>query len=190
MKTGSCMVKTAIVNVVATASVSQKLDLKELSKFREISYNSESYGGRVAYFKTASMEGSVSIFASGKMISVGTKSEKKASCELKSAMKFLVNKGFAKPVNLQSKVQNIVVSIDFERHIDLERLAVDKRVVYEPEQFPGAMMKLSRPFKASILLFASGKAVIAGLKNSSEIEPIIEKLVATTRHLLSKCAPP
>jgi TATA-box binding protein (TBP) (component of TFIID and TFIIIB) len=175
------MVKTAIVNVVATASVDQKLDFEKLRKFKEIFHDSNVYGGRVAYFKTAFMEGRVSIFASGKMISVGTKSERKAFCELKSTMKFLVDKGFVRPVKLQPKVHNIVVSVDFGRDINLEELAENTKILYEPEQFPGAMIKLFRPFKASVLLFASGKAVIAGLKNSSEIEPTVKRIAASTK---------
>jgi len=178
------VVKTAIVNVVATASVSQKLDFEELRKFKEIFHDSNVYRGRVAYFKTALMEGRVSIFASGKMISVGTKSERKAFCELNSAKKFLVDRGFVKPVKLQPRVQNIVVSVDFERDIDLEELAENMKILYEPEQFPSAIIRLSRPFKASVLLFASGKAVIAGLKNSNEIEPTIKQLAVTTKMLI------
>lgn len=170
------MVKTAIVNVVATASVNQKLEFKELSKFKEIFHDSKVYKGRVAYFKTVLMQGRVSIFASGKMISVGTKSERRAFFELKSAKKFLVDAGFIKPVKLQPKIHNIVVTVDLERNINLEGLAENTKILYEPEQFPGAMIRLSEPFKATVLLFASGKAVIAGLKKSSEIEPTIKQL--------------
>ena len=76
------MDKRQIVNVVATAAVNQKVDLKELGNGKEVSYNSDSYGGRVAYLKTNIMQGKVSIFSSGKLISVGTKSEEAAAQEL------------------------------------------------------------------------------------------------------------
>lgn len=50
-------------------------------------------------------------------------------------------------------------------------------MVYEPEQFPGGIIKVKEPFKATVLLFASGKAVITGLKSSSQIDPILQKIV-------------
>jgi len=70
------MAEATIVNVVATAALNQRLDLDELGKFREILHDPSIYGGRAAYFKSPNMKGKVSIFASGKMISVGTKNVK------------------------------------------------------------------------------------------------------------------
>lgn len=67
------MVKTVIVNVVSTAHLQQKPDLHELEQFKEILHDTKIYGGTVAYFKGAPMEGKVFIFPSGKIISVGNK---------------------------------------------------------------------------------------------------------------------
>ena len=69
------MIETKIVNVVATATLNQQMDLVGLKQFREIIHDSDVYGGSVAYFQTSTMTGKVSIFNSGKLISVGTKSE-------------------------------------------------------------------------------------------------------------------
>jgi transcription initiation factor TFIID TATA-box-binding protein len=170
------MVRTAVVNVVATASLDQELDFCEMSKFKEIFHDSDVYGGRVAYFKTSDMEGRVSLFASGKMISVGTKSEQEASQELESAMLFLVERSLVKKVKLQPRTQNIVVTVDLERRVGLEELAENSKSIYEPEQFPGAILKIDEPCKASILIFASGKAVVTGLTNSNQIRPTVAKL--------------
>jgi len=108
------MVKVSIVNVVATAALGQKVDLEELGKHGEILHDSEIYGGRVAYFSSPNVAGKVSIFASGKMISVGTKSEIEAFRALECAKGFLVEKGYVKPVVLEKLVQNIVAVADFE----------------------------------------------------------------------------
>ena len=67
------LIKVTIVNVVATASLDQPMDFEELRRYGEICHDSNIYGGRVGYFKTKQMQGRVSIFSSGKMISVGTK---------------------------------------------------------------------------------------------------------------------
>ena len=170
------MVKTVIVNVVATATLDQKLDLDELGKLREIFHDSDIYRGKVAYFKTSNMKGKVSIFASGKMISVGTTSEKKAFHELESAMKFLVKKNLTKPISLQPKIQNIVVTADFGESVDLEDLSKKCKMIYDPEQFPGGILRIEEPYKTTVLIFTSGKAVITGLRSSSQIKPIVQRL--------------
>ena len=170
------MVTSAIVNVVATASVGQELDFDQLRQCKEIFYDSDVYGGRVAYFKTEKMQGKVSMFNTGKMISVGTKSETQALQELELAVSFLVENGFAKPVELNVKTQNMVIMADFEKSLNLEKLSETPKVIYEPEQFPGAILRFEKPYKASILIFASGKTVITGLTSSTQIEPTIQQL--------------
>lgn len=170
------VVSTSIVNVVATASLDQRIDFNILKKYKQISYRAEKYGGRVAYLKTKEMKGKVSIFLNGKMISVGTITEFQAIKELGLAMKFLVEKKLAKWVELQPIIQNVVFVADFQANLELENLSEDLKAIYEPEQFPGAILRLKEPFKTSILLFASGKAVITGLKSSEQIEPTIQLL--------------
>jgi transcription initiation factor TFIID TATA-box-binding protein len=170
------MVKVDIVNVVATASLNQIVNFNELVQCKAVIYSSSVYGGRVAYFKTGKMQGKVSIFLSGKMISVGTKSESKAFSELGFVVKYLAAKGIVKQVELSPKIQNLVATADFKQQINLEELSEKTRVIYEPEQFPGAILRIQEPFKTSILVFASGKVVITGLKSSDQIEPTIKQL--------------
>lgn len=173
---GVALAKISIVNVVATASLGQELDFSELREFKEIFHDSDVYGGRVAYFKTCEMEGRVSLFSSGKMISVGTKSEQRAFHELKHAMSFLVENGFARALRLCPKTQNIVVRVDFEREIDLEELPEYLGAIYEPEQFPGVILRIDMPYKATILVFASGKAVVVGLTSSKQVNAVVRRL--------------
>ena len=179
------MVKIVIVNVVSTANLQQKLDLDELEQFKEILHDTEIYGGRVAYFKSPAMEGKVSIFPSGKMISVGTKSETKAAEELSLARDFLVSKKLTNPVQLEPQVQNIVAVAEYDENINLEELAKACKMIYEPEQFPGGILRISDPYKATILIFASGKTVITGLRNSHHIKPATEQLANIIRECSS-----
>jgi len=80
-----------IVNVVATASLDRPVDLELIrTQFsKDILWDQDIYGGRVAYYKTVDMEGKVSIFWSGKLISVGTKTIGKAFQELYQTAKAL-----------------------------------------------------------------------------------------------------
>jgi len=168
------MTKAGIVNVVATANLNQKLNLDEIGKFKEILHDPDIYGGRVAYFKSSNMKGKISIFTSGKMISTGTISEEEAARELEYAKEFLVKMGVLNPTILQCKIQNIVVIADFDEDLDLETLVKKHKMVYEPEQFPGAIIKIKEPCTVTALIFASGKAVITGLKSSGHILPVIK----------------
>ncbi|MFZ7137864.1 MAG: hypothetical protein ACOWW1_05550 [archaeon] len=167
---------TQIVNVVVTASVNQTIDLSELGNIKNLRYNPDVYGGHVAYFKDKNMQGRVSIFASGKMISVGTNSEQQAFDELDKTVNYLVDIGFIKPVKLNPKVRNLVVTANFGASINLEGLALASNIIYEPEQFPAAILHLQEPIKASVLIFTSGKTVLAGLKGSKQIEPTVKAL--------------
>jgi transcription initiation factor TFIID TATA-box-binding protein len=170
------MAKTAIVNVVATAALDQELGFSEIREQKWVFHDFDVYGGRVAYLKMPCMEGKISLFPSGKMISIGTKSEKKAYSELRIAMEYLVKKGYVKSVKLRPKTQNIVVTVNFDTGVDLEKLAEDSSSIYEPDQFPGAILRIEAPLKASVLIFASGKAVITGLTSSKQIEQIVSRL--------------
>ncbi len=81
-----------------------------------------------------------------------------------------------------AKTQNVVVSASIHRDLPLERLAAQlDKVEYNPETFPGLILKIDEP-KASALLFSSGKVICTGTKSKAEarkaIDVIIEKLEA------------
>ncbi|MGD0979450.1 MAG: hypothetical protein ABR962_09960 [Candidatus Bathyarchaeia archaeon] len=181
------MTKAEIVNVIATASINQEVDLEALRQAKGIFYDSDVYGGRVAYFKKTSMQGKVSIFASGKLISIGTRSESQAFSELETTARFLAENNFAKPAKLEPRIRNIVVRVDFERIISLEKLVKNHaNIIYEPEEFPAGRLHLEKPFKASILVFSSGKAIITGLTSSQQIKQTIIQLERFIKQISSQ----
>ncbi len=72
-------------------------------------------------------------------------------------------------------ITNMVASANLGLELDLFMLARElKEVEYEPEQFPGAILKFKDP-KASLLLFKNGKIICAGAKTEEEIEKTINK---------------
>ena len=87
------MPELEIVNVVATADMHQQVDLIQISQLDYTIYGPEKYGGRCAYLKTPEMHGKVSIFLSGKLISVGSKSPEQAQRDLKRTTEILVSNG-------------------------------------------------------------------------------------------------
>ena len=158
------MKKMNIVNVVATADLKQSVDLQEVSKLQYITYNQKKYSGRVAYVKTPSMFGKVSIFLSGKLISVGTKSLKQAKEDLQKTADILLLNKLIQSSKIRVRLRNIVALLEEPYKIDLEKLSNQELVMYEPEQFPSAILKHTDP-KVAYLIFASGKIIILGAKS-------------------------
>ena len=79
------------------------------------------------------------------------------------------------------KIENVVASVEVTAKIDLNLLArKQKDAVYNPEQFPGLMLRIKNP-KATILVFSTGKMVITGLRSETEAEAAVEKAVGKIR---------
>ena len=169
------MSEIEIVNVVATANLRQKIDLVEISQLPYITFDQEIYGGRVAYLKTPGMQGKVSIFSSGKLISVGTKSPEQAQQELNNAEKILVSERLIKPVRIVAELRNIVAVQNIGTPVALEEMSLVEHCIYEPEQFPGLILRQDKP-KVTYLVFSSGKIVIAGSKSLEELDKAASKI--------------
>ena len=72
-------------------------------------------------------------------------------------------------------ITNMVASASLGLELDLYALANKiPEIEYEPEQFPGAILKFKDP-KASLLLFKNGKVICAGAKNEKEIRIVLIK---------------
>ncbi|MEX1054039.1 MAG: TATA-box-binding protein [Nitrosopumilaceae archaeon] len=158
----------SIENVVASASVDQRLDLIEITKkFPDTEYHPEQFPGlvfRIRLPKTATL-----IFSSGKMVCTGAKSTEQSISAVRSVVQKL-RKGKIKVKNDPVIViQNIVASVNLGGKIHLERAARTlPRSMYEPEQFPGLIHRMLDP-KTVILIFASGKLVCTGAKKESDV---------------------
>ena len=154
-----------IQNTVSTADLKQEIDIARFNKYKHLSSNLDLY--RCGYVKDDIMVGRVTIFRTGKMISVGTKSPKQAELELKKAYSILKNYRLAKSTRITSQVRNIVSRFDLNKNLPIETLARTlPRSIYEPEQFPGLIYRIQDSCVA--LLFASGKGVIVGAKSIEE----------------------
>lgn len=158
----------SIENVVASASVDQRLDLIDITKkFPDTEYHPEQFPGlvfRIRLPKTATL-----IFSSGKMVCTGAKSEEQAIRAVRSVVQKLRKGKIKVKNNPVIVIQNIVASVNLGGKIHLEQTARSlPRSMYEPEQFPGLIHRMLDP-KTVILLFASGKLVCTGAKKESDV---------------------
>jgi len=165
----------SIENVVASASVDQKIDLIEITKkFPDTEYHPEQFPGLVFRLKTPKT--ATLIFRTGKMVCTGAKSEDLAVKAVRTVVQKLRKGGIKIKKDAVIVVQNIVASINLGGKIHLEQAARTlPRSMYEPEQFPGLIHRMLDP-KTVILLFASGKLVCTGAKKEPDVYRSVHNL--------------
>ena len=157
-----------IVNVVASATIEQKLDLNDITKkFPDVEYHPEQFPGAVFRLKTPKT--ATLLFTSGKMVCTGSKSEEMAVKAVNTVVQKLRKGGIKIKKNAIVTVQNIVSSINLGGKVHLEKAARTlPRSMYEPEQFPGLIHRMLDP-KTVILVFSSGKLVCTGGKTEKDV---------------------
>jgi transcription initiation factor TFIID TATA-box-binding protein len=163
-----------IQNVVASATLNQKVDLNAVVKgYPGVEYRPEQFPGlvyRIKKPKTATL-----IFSSGKMVCTGAKSEKEARRAVLKVVKELKSGGIIIIGKPELKIQNIVASASLGGKVDLEAVSALRKTMYEPEQFPGLIYRMDEP-KVVILIFASGNLVCTGAKKEQDVYDAVGKL--------------
>jgi len=155
-------------NIVATVNLDCRLDLKTIALHaRNAEYNPKRFAAvimRIRDPKTTAL-----IFASGKMVVTGAKSEDDSRLASRKYARIVQKLGFDAKFS-EFKIQNIVGSCDVKFPIRLEGLAYSHGQFssYEPELFPGLIYRMIKP-KVVLLIFVSGKIVLTGAKIREEI---------------------
>ena len=165
----------AIQNIVASVSLNQTIDLQKIvEKFPQTEYNPSVFPGLV--FRLKKPKTATLIFGTGKMVCTGAKSEKESRSAVQKVVRELRKQGIRiteKPVVI---IQNIVASAALGGEIDLENLVFKlNRVMYEPEQFPGAVYRIDDP-KVVFLVFSAGKLVCVGAKKEDQVYKAVDKI--------------
>jgi transcription initiation factor TFIID TATA-box-binding protein len=111
-----------VVNVVASASLDQKIDLLAILKvFRNVEYRPKQFPGLV--FRLKRPKTATLIFASGKMVCTGARSEKLARRAVHKVVRELKNNGIIIKGKPKIVIQNMVASANLHGAIDLETAA-------------------------------------------------------------------
>lgn len=172
---GASGIVPTLQNIVATVNLDCRLDLKTIALHaRNAEYNPKRFAAvimRIREPKTTAL-----IFASGKMVVTGAKSEDDSKLAARKYARIIQKLGFnAKFTDF--KIQNIVGSCDVKFPIRLEGLAYAHGTFssYEPELFPGLIYRMVKP-KIVLLIFVSGKIVLTGAKHREEIYRAFEAI--------------
>ena len=165
----------SIENVVASASINQRVDLDQITKnFVDVEYHPDQFPGLVFRLKTPKT--ATLIFSSGKMVCTGGKSEDQSRKAVQEVVRRLKKGGIPIKNEAEIEIQNIVASASLGGKIDLEKAARQlPKSMYEPEQFPGLIHRMPDP-KTVILLFSSGKLVCTGAKREGEVYRAVNNL--------------
>lgn len=157
-----------IVNLVASANLNATLDLYNLAvSVPNIEYEPEQFPG--AILKLREPKVSMLLFKNGKVICSGASSEEQISLGIKKASKLIheIQPNVKILEKVSYSVVNIVATGNLHQTLDLFKTAVSlDNVEYEPEQFPGAILRINDP-KITLLLFKNGKVICAGAKNEA-----------------------
>ncbi len=157
-----------IVNLVASANLNATLDLYNLAvSVPNIEYEPEQFPGAILKLKEPKV--SMLLFKNGKVICSGASNEEQISLGIKKASKLIHD--IQSSVKVLDKVSytvvNIVATGNLHQTLDLFKTAMNlDNVEYEPEQFPGAILRINEP-KITLLLFKNGKVICAGAKNEA-----------------------
>lgn len=167
-----------IQNIVASAALNQRISLtKIVEKFPFAEYSPKVFPGLV--FRLKKPKTATLIFETGKMVCTGAKSEKEAIQAVNKVTSELRRHGIPLANKPVVTIQNVVASAELNGEIDLENVVYKlKRVMYEPEQFPGAVFRMDVP-KVVFLIFSAGKLVCVGAKKEGDVYEAVDKLQKT-----------
>lgn len=168
-----------VVNVVASGSLGTELDLEAIAgDFGEIvKYNPEKYPG--AYFHFGDSSPLITLYRTGKYIVTGAVSKQEANMIREEFLKIISDHGILPSAEDEwFKVQNYVCMSEVGENMDLSALAIGlglEATEYEPEQFPGLIYRPDE-YDCVLLVFGSGKVIIAGATSISRAEESFDYL--------------
>eukprot|EP00038_Savillea_parva_P017794 m.21569 g.21569 ORF g.21569 m.21569 type:complete len:269 (+) comp3906_c0_seq1:207-1013(+) len=165
-----------IQNVVATMNLGCQLNLQQIAiQVRNAEFKPSRFAAVI--WRLRDPRTTTLIFASGKLVCTGAKSEKDAERATKKCRKIIEKLGFKGVKAKDFKIQNMVGSCDVKFPIRLEGLHYNQQPFskYEPEMFAGLMYRMIDP-KVVLLIFVSGKVIITGAKTRSQIYEAFEAI--------------
>lgn len=176
-----------IENIVASGVIADEIDLAEISsKIEGCELNTKRFPGAVYRIDEPRMASL--IFSSGKVVLTGIRNEESLGEGLNKVLSSLKEAG----VNIlpvpKVAVTNIVCSYDIGRFINLNRVVAKlslEAIEYEPEQFPGLVYRIKDP-KIVALLFSSGKIILTGGKNLTDVKKGLDVLEASIKDVFAE----
>ena len=164
-----------IENIVASASLGVRVPLEKMIKYLEgTEYEPEQFPGLV--YRVKDPKAATLIFSSGKIVCTGARSIEDVKRVVKKVIDAIKSAGIGNPTKYTVQIENIVASAKLKSTLNLDKIAFEvEESEYEPEQFPGLVLRMRNP-KVAFLLFSSGKIVCTGARKIKDVEFAVEML--------------
>jgi len=164
-----------IENIVASASLGLRIPLEKMIKFLDgTEYEPEQFPGLV--YRLKDPKAATLIFSSGKIVCTGARSIEDVKRVIKKVIDAIKEAKIGNPTTYTIQIENIVASAKLKSTLNLDKIAFEvEESEYEPEQFPGLVLRMKNP-KVAFLLFSSGKIVCTGARKVKDVESAVETL--------------
>jgi transcription initiation factor TFIID TATA-box-binding protein len=174
-----------IQNIVASTTLAEDFDLDKIEAGLEgAEYNKTKFPGLV--YRIMNPKACFLIFTSGKVVCTGSKNIENVHTAIITLANTLNSIGCDKiDPEPDIHIQNIVASADLKTNVNLNAIVMAfgmENVEYEPEVFPGLVYRMEAP-KVVVLVFSSGKLVIAGGKFPEDCEEALRIIRTELNHL-------
>jgi len=83
--------------------------------------------------------------------------------------------------DFSDKIEDIELNLPSK--IDLNQIAMkNSDIEYNPDRFPGLIVKM-KAVKARIIIFSSGKIILAGIRNTTDVDQLIKIMIKKIKNL-------
>lgn len=166
-----------VASILASAKLADYLPIGELGRVKPFDSIAEVASTPRLTFRIGPERRHVTLYRNGTATIRGCGSIEEARdllAEVRQMLSSLIN---VQPGPVKTVVQNIVVTHDVGRPIDLnlaQRGLSSEDISYEPEQFPGLILRFPNE-KTVVLIFSSGKMVITGVRDYRHLETTLKR---------------
>lgn len=162
-----------ITNIVSSVSLKTKIDLDLLAqKYQEVDHNVNNFPGVRIRFRKPKC--TALLYENGEMIITGLKKSEFVPLIIKKVVERLKSNDILVPEKPSYRIVNMAVSGHLKKRIDLDLASVVlERTIYEPEVFPGMVLRMDDPHKCVFLCFSNGKFVVTGLTRKDQIKEAV-----------------
>lgn len=120
----------------------------------------------------------VLIFRNGNLVCTGAKTFTTAQYHLLKTAEMLREIGYGSASIVRMNIRNMVGRAQLPCRIDRERMAreLSAFVTYDPEHFPGVVMRHPLTWPITLLVFDSGRVVVTGTKSKARADAVLSRI--------------